>query len=288
MLKRLLVASDLSSRSDIATRRAFMLAKQHRASVLLLHVVDDDQPRRLLREEVQGARRFLDDYYGQHDGERAFRLDIRVEPGASFEVIARIAEAEDVDLVVMGSYRKRLLLDVLVGTTLERVVRSSRRPVLMVNLPPRRRYRRVLAAVDLSDAAREALEAALRLGFLEGASVSAVHAFAPPGGTRMSLGGVDPMVVEDYVEEYAASQKRLLHEYLRAPALGGIEIAAYVENDVPFAAIERVAGRVAAELLVIGTRGLGGVKRLVLGSVTEEVLRRVNCDVLAVPPRAAA
>jgi nucleotide-binding universal stress UspA family protein len=278
-LKRLLVASDLSPRSDLATRRGLMLAKQHGASVLLLHVVDDDQPRRLLKEEMQRARKFLDDYYH----ERVLNLDLRVEAGAAFDVISRIAESEDVDLLVLGSYRKRLLLDMLVGTTLERVVRASRRPVLMVNLPARHRYRSVLAALELSEASREALQQASQLGLLDDAAVSAVHAFTLPASPVATFGRRDDLG-EEYAAECAAAQKQALRELLATPELGGLDIAVYAEDAAPFVAIERVAARVAAELVVIGTRGLGAVRRLVLGSVTEEVLRRVNCDVLAVPP----
>jgi nucleotide-binding universal stress UspA family protein len=284
-VKRLLIASDLSSRSDIAIRRGFKLARQHGAAAILLHVVDDDRPRRLLREEIQRARKFLDDYYGRHDGAHAFKLSIRVEPGMSFEVISRVAEAEDADLLVMGACRRRLLLDVVVGTTLERVVRSSRRPVLMASLPPRHRHRSVLAAIDLSEGSRQALLCALRLGFLDDAAVSVVHAFTAPGRGRMTLGGLDPGPIKDHVDECLADREGLLDAFLARPELAGLDAARYVEDAAPFVAIERVAARVAAELVVVGTRGVGTLGRLFLGSVTEEVLRRVECDVLAVPPR---
>jgi nucleotide-binding universal stress UspA family protein len=66
--------------------------------------------------------------------------------------------------VVMGEHRKRLLRDVFVGTTIERVMRIGHRPVLMASGPAEWTYRRVLAAVDTSESAAYALRTAQRLG----------------------------------------------------------------------------------------------------------------------------
>jgi nucleotide-binding universal stress UspA family protein len=101
----------------------------------------------------------------------------------------------------------------------------------------------------------------------------------------MALGGLDPGPIKDHVDECLADREGLLDAFLARPELAGLDAARYVEDAAPFVAIERVAARVAAELVVVGTRGVGTLGRLFLGSVTEEVLRRVECDVLAVPPR---
>jgi nucleotide-binding universal stress UspA family protein len=57
-----------------------------------------------------------------------------------------------------------------------------------------------------------------------------------------------------------------------------------VEQAAPYEAIARTCDALDADLAVVGTRGLSGVKRILLGSVTDEVLRSLECDVLAVPP----
>jgi len=58
-----------------------------------------------------------------------------------------------------------------------------------------------------------------------------------------------------------------------------------VEHAAPYEAIVRTCSALDVDLVVIGTRGLTGLKRILLGSVTDEVLRGIECDVLAVPPR---
>src|SRR3546814_14650277 len=78
----------------------------------------------------------------------------------------------------MGAHRKSILRGIFVGTTIERVMRTGGRPVLMVNTPPAGGYRRVVVAIDLSPASQNAIPAAQALGFLDGVDVPVLPAFA--------------------------------------------------------------------------------------------------------------
>lgn len=60
-MKRILVATDFSTRSDRALRRAILLARQVSAEIILVHVVDDDQPPRLVKAEERAAGHLLND-----------------------------------------------------------------------------------------------------------------------------------------------------------------------------------------------------------------------------------
>jgi nucleotide-binding universal stress UspA family protein len=64
--------------------------------------------------------------------------------------------------------------------------------------------------------------------------------------------------------------------------------AQLVQGSATARAIAEAAERSGADLIVIGTHGLGGFRHLILGSVTETVLRQASCPVLTVPPRAHA
>ena len=174
---RLLCATDLSSRSDRALRRAGVLARAADAELVLLSVVDDDQPTRLVKSERREVTILLAEQSRTMHELQGLQPRLRVEVGDAFDAIIRVADAEEADLVVMGEHRKRLLRDVFVGTTIERVMRLGNRPVLMVNGPAERPYRRILAAVDASEPAAHALRTAHRLGFLARAELTAFHAF---------------------------------------------------------------------------------------------------------------
>jgi nucleotide-binding universal stress UspA family protein len=87
----------------------------------------------------------------------------------------------------------------------------------------------------------------------------------------------------DDIEQYRA----VLDEYLREKAGGsGVPLAAEVIEGGPARTIVERASTLPADLVVLGTHGRGGFERLVLGSVTERVLRHAPCPVLTVPPRA--
>ena len=104
---------------------------------------------------------------------------------ANGDGILRAAADVGADLIVMGSHRKQLLLDIFVGTTIERVIRKGPFPVLMVNNEAQRRYENVLAPVDLSDASVNALQVALSTGLIDPNRVTILHAFFPVAKGKM-------------------------------------------------------------------------------------------------------
>lgn len=286
---RLLCATDLSSRSDRAVRRAAVLAKETEAELVLLSVVDDDRPELLLASERRDVTNQLADQALGMPEMQGLKPRLRVEAGDAFDAIIRVAEEEEVDLIVMGEHRKRLLLDMFIGTTIERVMRRGRWPVLMVNRPAERPYRRVLAAVDMSEPAAQALRAAFRLGFAGRGELTVFHAFQQPGRGNMVLADLSAEAIAGHVAATAAQTRAELGKYLSSLDLGlGSRLPPIaLEEGTPAEALRRSVDRLSPDLVVIGTRGYGAVGRLVLGSVAEEALRTLDCDVLAVPPQAA-
>jgi len=285
---RLLCATDLSSRSDRALRRAATLAREAGAELVLLSVVDDDQPEVLVASERREVSSLLAEQARAMPEMQGLTPRLRVEAGDAFDAIIRVAEEEAVDLIVMGEHRKRLLLDMFIGTTIERVMRRGRWPVLMVNRPAERPYRRVLAAVDMSEPATQALRAAIRLGFAGRGELTVFHAFQQPGRGNMVLADLSADAIAGHVAATAAQTRRELGQFLSGLDLGlGSRLPPIaLEEGTAAEALRRAVDRLSPDLVVIGTRGYGAVGRLVLGSVAEEALRTLDCDVLAVPPRA--
>jgi len=134
---------------------------------------------------------------------------------------------------------------------------------------------KIVVAFDGSDHARRALERAAQLA-LEGASVtvvSAVHV-RPHTGRGPGHPPVDP--------DEAAERQQRLDEAETFLSKAGIEVRAVAGVGDPADAIVDEAREWGADLIVVGTRGLGGGQRLVLGSVSTKVLHHAPCDVLVV------
>jgi nucleotide-binding universal stress UspA family protein len=286
---RLLCATDLSSRSDRAMRRAAALAREAGAELVLLSVVDDDQPEILVANERREVTSLLAEQARAMPEMQGLKRRLRVEAGNAFDAIIRVTGEEAADLIVMGEHRKRLLLDVFVGTTIERVMRRGRWPVLMVNRPAERPYRRVLVAVDMSEFSAQAMRAALRLGFAGRGELMVFHAFQQPGRGNMVLADLSTEAIEGHVAATAAQTRLEVARFLKELdlSLGRRLPHIALEEGAPAEALRRSVDRLSPDLVVIGTRGYGAIGRLVLGSVADEALRTLDCDVLAVPPQAA-
>lgn len=146
---------------------------------------------------------------------------------------------------------------------------------------------RILCPVDFSDCSKRALDHAVALAKWYDARVTMFHVCAPVPISAYAtvasmmpstlVGGEDQNAVRQAMEQFASRE---------AAANAPIDIELGEGN----AATEIVAKAEAArsDLIVLGTHGRSGFERLMLGSVTEKVLRKAGCPVLTVPPRLAA
>ncbi|MEQ9607429.1 MAG: universal stress protein [Kiloniellaceae bacterium] len=264
--KQILVATDFSTRSDRAIRRATLLAKDIGARLTLVHVVDDDQPRRIVQAERSATDAILEEQARTLQKADGLECDSRLVQGDPFEGIAQAADDRGADLVVIGPHRRQALKDIFIGTTAERTIRNSSRPVLMTNGIPAGSYQHVLIAVDLSECSADAVRALLNLGLERRVAVSVVY-------------------VIDSIADGEADASRKLDSFLASIHFDPIRRIVKPNESLTAATINKAARECTADLLVVGTHGRTGVADLLLGSVAQEVLRTATIDVLAVPPQ---
>ena len=278
---QILATTDFSTRSQRAVRRAGLLAQASGAKVTLLHVVDDDQPQDLVEVERREAERIIAEQISAIAELQGVNCRPMVVSGDPFDGILRASAALKAELIVMGAHRKQLLRDIFVGTTVERVIRTGPYPVLMVNSEAKVPYRMVLAPIDLSEPSANAVRVARATELTEGTHGSFLYAFAPVAMARASLDRAT-------IAEYTASERRKAAEELAAflveHQLADIRWSLCVDEGGAFEVISRAVEGTRPDLLVIGTHGRGGLAKVLLGSVTEEALRSLNVDILAVPP----
>ena len=284
MLKSILVASDLSSRAKPAVQRAVQLAEASGAKLAVLHVVEDDLVESRVHEEISNAETFLLD---QITGLGAPpQTEVAVVTGHAFHAIGEEAQAREADLIVMGAHRRQFLRDIFTGTTIERVTRTAGRPVLMANSRTGERWRKVFIATDMSDASGHAARKAHALGLLDNADVTFVHGYAPITRQMMTHAGIPIERVHEEAEREFQSTRRELGRFIQGLDLGDLSYSARIIEGVGADAIAGLVEQAKPDLLVIGTRGLSGVKRLFLGSVAQELMGSLEIDILAVPPQA--
>ncbi|QQP93370.1 universal stress protein (plasmid) [Skermanella sp. TT6] len=279
-MKVILAASDLSPRSDRAVVQAAYLAARMEARLVLLNVVDDELPAPIFDEERGLALRALESTAARLDTLPRDRIDMRVSGGLDFREILAAAREEEADLIVLGAHRRAILEDILVGTTVERVVRNASTPILVVKRPGPGDYRCTLAALDLTAEAVSILEQAH--GLAGGQTLYALHVADDSVGLRQ-LG--DAAAADRHRAELARTCEGLLRGIARRAGLAPNGFLPVVERGSPAQAILDAAGAFGADLGVVGTRTRtrGPMERLLLGSVAERLLLDMPCDVLTVP-----
>jgi universal stress protein E len=289
-MQQIVAATDFSLRSEIALLRAARLACQSGAKLVLVHVVDDDQPSTLVDLERREAQRLLDEKIKGLPALAGLDCRAAIVTGDAFSGVLSVAEKVSADLIVMGSHRKALLRDVFIGTTLERVIRTGPFPVLLVNREADRAYRRALAAVDLSEPSVYALKTAVSLGLATDAEIVVLHTFIAPSKAQLLIGNAEQEQIDAYVAGETRRSGEELAAFLDGRSLGGKRWDYRVEEGEAAESIVRAVGRLDADLLIVGTHGRSGLAKLMLGSVAETLLRRLdNADILAVPlPKARA
>jgi nucleotide-binding universal stress UspA family protein len=208
-------------------------------------------------------------------------VEVSVADGDPREQILKTAENWKPDLAVLGRRGLGGLERMLLGSVSLAAARHLACPVLVVQGLPRA-TRRVVVGVDGSEESRWAVNfvAALALGPDVEVHLLAV-AESPPVPTSLPRGAREAF--RSVVAELEERQQAALREVLvrAAGRLGG---RAHVHTHTPVGdparlLLERAA---TADLVVVGSRGLGAVRRLLLGSVSEKVFQHASCPVLIV------
>ena len=280
---RILCATDFSPRSEHAVKRAGMLAMQLEGELLLLHVVDERQAMNMIGRRADRARSVLQQQVRHLAHLDASTSEISVRVGKPHQTIAQVAKEWDADLVVLGAYRARTA-DRFLGTTAERVVQAATRPVLIVNHEPTQDYGSVLLASDLSEGFARIARMTHDLGLLDGARASVVHAVGRDEAMVLASVGVSETEIGRYLRELRISSSNELLSQFEQAGLDASRFAVFPRHQTPFRAIEGAVERSAAELVVVGMTGYRALKRALGISVSNEVLRKIACDVLIASP----
>lgn len=145
------------------------------------------------------------------------------------------------------------------------------------------KLRQILVAVDFSEHATDAVEAAIDLAKRYQTPLHVVHAYHLPVLVGMPDEVALPPEFWTGVKEAAASR---LEQIVARVREAGVSATAHLRESHPTDAILDVAREIRADLIVMGTRGLTGLKHVLLGSVAERTLHLAPCSVLTVKSEA--
>lgn len=283
-LSRILVPTDFSPACERALAQAAAIATRTGAELHVLHVQVLHRNRYgwAALPNIEAVEKIIADQ-SRLDLERSVEnikapvvheliRDINAAPA-----IVGYAEAHNIDLIVMGTHARKGLVRMFIGSVANEVLRDSPVSVLAVgpeHIIPADLYRRVLAPIDFSESATAALQQASAIARQHEAELIALHVVEPRIQTPYDGAGGSP-------EELREFALKSLDELLATAKLPKPPQQRLVELGPPDEQIVSYAREHSVDLIVMGTVGLSGLSRLLLGSITERVLRNAPCAVLA-------
>lgn len=279
MLEKILVGTDFTSAAHDALVTARAVAKVFKSRLILMHVIPvapADPP--VLQSVEAAVRQRLDELAAETAADGVTVETTVIAHGSPFDQILQVADAEDVNVIMVGSEQKRPDDPFRLGVTPERLIRKSDKPVWVVKPGSRPLPGKIVCAVDFSEPSRRALTNAVHLARQFGAELTIVHVLDTP---LAGFGGTSSPAAEDLARRQQQGQAEL-DQFLAGFDRTGVRSAARLLAGSPAFEILKTVREVGADLLVLGSVGRTGLPRILLGSVAEKVVRELPCSVVTV------
>lgn len=278
MSLKYLIGVDGSEQSRVALAWGLARASERGAEVELLHVADDSflsESVAFLSEAQQASEQML-----QAETEYARSLGFTGKISGTAVVGHPIAEVEEAskhaDLLILGAHNGSRFAGSFFGTRAVKVAATAHCPVAVIPAVAAAEPKAgVVVGVDGSEASKKAIAVAAESASFRGSPLIAVYAWMPP---------LTPGLEYLWSEELVESQRSAAEEAIAIGVAGlaerypDLEIRREIVQSPPVAALVQAAE--GAELLVVGSRGRGGISRLLLGSVSHGVLQALPCPVV--------
>jgi nucleotide-binding universal stress UspA family protein len=295
-MNRIIVPLDGSMLAERALGLAGMFARSYNARIELIHVLEepiafDLMPGMLVTERAD-VERYLQRVVEQLPADLSVTsYVIRGEP---VHELLELTISDTDSMFVMSTHGRGGLGRLMFGSVSDKLLRHSSVPVALIRSPVELRHHsftNILVPLDDAQYAESALPIALDLAIRSDATVGLLRVCEPFWNSPYVATAPEFMYfTSDQVSELEQACLDDARRYLNLIAdrgrAEGARLVWEVRSGKPADEIIRAAETTGADLIVLSTHGRGGVRRLALGSVTNEVLHRGTTPILALPPRA--
>lgn len=291
MVERILVGTEGSQVAQNAVTAALSIARDTHAQLRAVHAIETPSTSALpasYQAQMAKQREREGQQVLERVSEEAAKLDVptttasrEAEPD---ELVLEEAQTWKADLIAIGAQGRSGLSRAIRGSVADELIRSSPIPVLTVHQPPPGdaldTIDRLVVPSDGSPAALSAAPFAIELARAAGARIDLLYAVPPEleGGKYLDR----PTTEIDEVHERLADEA--LDPLEGRCREAGVPCERFVLHDAPHRAIVEHSDASDADLVVMATQGHGKLERILLGSVTDKVLRTSNIPVVTVPP----
>lgn len=289
-IKKVLFPTDFSLAANAALPHALKIAQKYGTEITILHVAtpysDDPNAPEYQQLDEGNFKEYIEKSLGEVS--QAMKSSQKVTTEVVREVapatgILDFIEEKGIDLTVMGTHGHSALARFFLGSVAERVVRHASCPVLTV-AQDRKKYRNnpdyqnILVAFDFSEYSKKAAREASEMASQYGARLQALYVVEQEVHPAFYLKWKESIVRD--LPEIAEKAKESLRSALGQEGLENIDVHVEIGEKKAHTEINEFVRANQVDLIVIGTHGLSGLDRVLLGSTTERVVRVASCPVL--------
>ncbi len=298
-MKKILWATDGSKEAETALKYAKYLAVKSKAEIIGVHVI----PRavQLLYENLNDSEHInkwklsIEDSAAssfENINKDLKRASVPFEglllKGKPSEKIREIAKKKKADLIVMGKHGHGFFEHMVTGSETMKVLKGSHLPVLAVKSDGKRKveFKNILVPIDLSECSDSAVYYALQMAQITGAKITVVYVLRLDMYAQDIPANALEIVIKQSEKTLSQRVAKIKKAYERKKSSSkNIQIKHEVIHGMTEAAsISHYSEKNKTDLIVIHTHGRAGVKRFLLGSVTDRVISSSKCSVLAMRP----
>lgn len=273
MTIHILVATDGSAESRGAVHFGASLTRALSGRLSLVHVVHRAEDRGDGESVLRSAQ--------SEAAKVGVEVTTRVEVGDPGEAIVGVRRVIGADILVVGTHGRRGMARVLLGSVAESLYKGGACPVAVVEkFDQSGPFGPLLVPTDFSEGADQAVQAAAFLAGKLGVRLMVLHVMAevlPPKGEK------DPKATRRAAGRLHRNAETRFQSLTETLGLNLEQVDLSLVSGVDATEIVHRGKEIRAGFIVMGTRGLTGLPRILLGSVTDQVLRETPCPVLVVP-----
>ena len=295
-LQKILFPTDFSKCAEQALAHAVFLAEKYGAEIHVLHVITifEDQPsvvsneiaetKEMVRKLEDIAEKQLNKLLDSHSS-NDIKIITEIKRGLSAApAILEYVSDKQIDLIVMGTHGRRGLGHLLLGSAAEEVVRLAPCPVFTIRElkepKPVMQVNNILVPIDFSNHSEKALAYASEIAQSYNAQLQLLHIIEETMHPAFSVTGKSSIF--DLVPGIKDDSKKRIAKMLEKFVSDKVKSKVFVQGGRAANDIIKFAKENSTDLIVIATHGLTGLEHMLLGSVTEKVVRMAHCPVFTV------
>ncbi len=272
LIENILVTTDFTKSSENALENAIALAKIFKSKISLIHVLPDD-----IKKEKAGL--FLSDAATKKMKEllegiksKGIKVDEPVlEYGNISDKVIKMAHNINANVIMIGAGEKAENEAFQLGTTVEKIIRKSDKPVWVIKNNSSLDIKNILCPVDFSSESSRALKNAISLSRRFKARLIIFNVYKI--GYPTALGS--KMDWDEENDEKSSEQLKNFNLFLKDFNLKNLNWEKEIKGGDPSAKIRKAISKYKSDLTIMGTSGKTGLSRFIMGSVTEKVIREV-------------